>query len=227
MKLLKLLAALAIAAAPLSVAHADGDTLTVQSAVPSTCTITGDWAYAPANGGLTLSGTSAAGATLTFTSTQLVDPANGEARTDEPGYVFPTFRIRAPIYCNGAVTAQIHATNGALKYQGTVPPGTPFGSRWPEVVAFGFRNSLSAPGDNSGAFVGSCTTGSNGQCSNVGSGTPFNSGVLTVPGSAAPTIAAIDINYGLSHAYSFPSTTPLKMIAGAYSETLILTITPQ
>jgi hypothetical protein len=225
MKLIQLMAVATIACAPVTAAYAtptpaNGDTLTVNSAVPSTCALTGPWAF-HSGGGSSFSGTSSGG-TFTFSNNQLVTADGHSLYT--LSFVTPTIYVTAPLYCNSKVTAQVHATNGALRYTGT-PPGGAWGYFYPESVNFGIDAGTPASQPsaiNSG--LGSCSTGGT-ICSSTFSNTAGNTGTLTVQQSDALTAGTVFLRYSLVRQNN-NAQGPL-MVAGAYSETLVLTITPQ
>ncbi|HEX3919748.1 MAG TPA: hypothetical protein VHW60_20610 [Caulobacteraceae bacterium] len=215
MKLIQALTAAALLAVP-AMACASPDSLSVTSAAPSTCGVSGTWtsldgiAFTP----------SANGGTIIYSSSQLIESSTGSSNYDKPGFVVPAYTVRSPMYCNSAVTAQLTAQNGSLRFNGAVPPA-PFGYYFPESVNVGFRNSVNI-NDQSNVFVGSCG-GTPGRCSSSSANTPFSS-TLNATASEALSIAAVDIRYSLGHV--FPSVYPRIMVAGSYSEVLTLTISP-
>ncbi|HZZ86869.1 MAG TPA: hypothetical protein VFE13_00915 [Caulobacteraceae bacterium] len=217
MKLIQVLTAAALLAAPVAASADPGDTLAVTSAAPSTCGVSGAWTSL--DGGISFA-PSSNGGTITYASSQLIESSTGSSNYDKPGFVVPTYTVRAPMYCNAAVTAQLHAQNGALRFAGATPPA-PFGYYFPETVNVGFRNNVNIS-DQSASFVGSCGA-TPGRCSNSSANAPFTS-TLNATASEALSIAAVDIRYSLGHV--FPAQYPRIMVAGAYSETLTLTITP-
>jgi hypothetical protein len=217
MKLIHALAAAAILAVP-AVASADpGDNLAVTSAAPSTCGVSGVWTSLDA--GVTFT-PSSNGGTITFASSDLIENGTGSSVYDIPGYVVHTHTVRTPMYCNSAVTAQLTAQNGSLKFTGAQPPA-PIGYYFPETVNVGFGTSTTVAAQYQ-TFVGDCG-GTPGRCTNSSANIPFTA-TFNADATQALSIATIDIRYGLGHVY--PSVYPRLMVAGAYTEVLTLTISP-
>jgi hypothetical protein len=217
MKLIQALAAAAVLAVPAVASAAPGDSLTVTSAAPSTCGISGPWTSL--DGGVTFT-PSANGGTITYSSSQLIESSSGSSNYDVPGFVVPTYTVRAPMYCNSAVTAQLSAQNGALRFEGAIP-SAPFGYYFPETVNVGFRDSTTIS-DQSNSFVGDCG-GTPGRCSSSSANVPFTE-TINADATQALSIAAIDIRYNLGRV--FPPVYPRVMVAGDYTEVLTLTISP-
>lgn len=217
MKLMQALAVAAMLAAPAVAGATPTDSLAVSSAAPSTCGVSGAWTSL--DGGITFT-PSTNGGTLTYSSSQLVESSTGSSNYDKPGFVVPTFTVRSPMYCNSAMTARLTAQNGALRFTGAVP-AAPFGYYFPETVNVGFRSSVTVS-DQSSSFVGDCGA-TPGRCSNSSANTPFTA-TLNADATQALSIAAVDIRYSLGHV--FPPVYPRIMVAGAYTEVLTLTISP-
>lgn len=204
-------------AVPALASATPADNLSVNSAAPSTCGISGVWTSL--DGGISFA-PSANGGTITYSSSQLIESSTGSSNYDKPGFVVPTYTVRAPMYCNSAMTATLSAQNGSLRYTGAIPPA-PFGYYFPETVNVGFRSDVNIS-DQSSSFVGDCG-GTPGRCSNSSANTPFTA-TLNADATQALSIAAVDIRYSLGHV--FPNTYPRIMVAGAYTEVLTLTIAP-
>ena len=217
MKLIQALAAAAVLAVPAVAGAAPADNLAVTSAAPSTCGVSGVWTSL--DGGISFA-PSANGGTITFSSSQLIESSTGSSNYDKPGFVVHTYTVRSPMYCNSAMTAQLTAQNGSLRFIGAAPPA-PFGYYFPETVNVGFRSDVNVS-DQSNSFVGSCGA-TPGRCSNSSANTPFTAS-LNADASQALSIAAVDIRYSLGRV--FPPVYPRIMVAGSYTEVLTLTISP-
>ncbi len=139
-------------------------------------------------------------AVITYSNSDLVDASANSVLGAGSAVV-----LRAPLLCNTAITWGLTTTKGALRLESSLVPPAGFSNQW-------LYNLTSGPRTSSGAAVGSLES--------LGSdGTPFSgeSHSLSAPNSGR-------IAY-FSMAFT-PFAQATRMIAGTYSESVTLTVSP-
>lgn len=190
----------------------------ISARVLPSCAITGDWRKTggtPSSVQIVSNGK--AGAALTWSTSTLVDGGAKSVIKNDAGAT-----VSAPILCNRPFTWSISAAKGALRqnsYGPTAWSGTGFASEW----GYRLRANVTALDSDIGLSIGFLSTPLN--VNSPAGSTGGVKGVRSVTG-----IGYALANYAVIEVNLLPNTVGAsepRMVAGNYSETLTLTLTPQ
>ena len=175
---------------------APGDTINVKGNAPAVCSL-GAWSWDSGPGVFT-GGTSAV---VSYSNDQLVDASAmsiaGAGLTES---------MHAPLVCNTGLTWSISTGKGALRLDSSVTPPGGFSNQWLYHLEAG-------PQKSSGAWVGSM------HASYDSDGTPGGGIDVTLGASLSESIDHFSLTFT-------PSSQSARMLAGTYSETVTLSISP-
>lgn len=116
-----------------------------------------------------------------------------------------TLNFRAPLLCNTAITWTLTTTKGAFRQDAALTPPAGFANQW-------LYDLSSAPYNSGGTAVSSVST-------ITADGTPFDGETHSLTPTKSMQIAYFGVTF-------VPAPQTARMLAGAYSEDIVLTVTP-